>query len=117
MGIVCRMSFEARLRAHYQQIPNPSTEDDPAWYALRNAIFATGCRSSLAKESCGGFRVAHRQSWKYFQNALSVYTELHFTKTGLMAVQALTVMVMNNLSQLTVVMGGASADCRIELLR
>jgi hypothetical protein len=103
MGIVCRTSFEARLRIHYQQGFMPSAESDPAWYALRNAIFATGCRSSLAKEPSGGFRVAHRRSWKYFQNALSVYTELHFARTGLMAVQALTVMVMKRLPRLTVV--------------
>jgi hypothetical protein len=100
MAIICRTSFEARLRLHYQQDAIPSAESDPAWYALRNAIFAIGCRSSLAKEPSGGFPVAHRRSWKYFQNSLSVYTELHFARTGLMAVQALTIMVMKRLSLL-----------------
>jgi hypothetical protein len=103
MGIVCRTSFEARLRIHYQQGSMPLAESDPAWYALRNAIFATGCRSNLAKEPSSGFLVAHRLSWKYFQNALSVYTELQFARTGLMAVQALAVMVIKHLSRLTVV--------------
>lgn len=108
MGIVCRTSFEGRLRIHYQQGSMLLAESDPAWYALRNAIFATGCRSSLAKEPSSGFLTAHRRSWKYFQNALSVYTELQFARTGLMAVQALAVMVRKHLCQLTDVLLSSS---------
>jgi hypothetical protein len=95
LGIICRTSFESRLHVHYEQASHTlSSESDPAWYALRNAILAIGCRISLAKESLVGYRAAHEQSWKYFQNALSMFTELHFSRTGLMAVQALTIMVL-----------------------
>ncbi|KIW05994.1 uncharacterized protein PV09_03177 [Verruconis gallopava] len=93
LGIICRNSFESRLHSHLQQTSQMSSpESDAAWYALRFAVFAIGCRATLAKDSALGFRAAHEQSWKYFQNALSMYTELHFSRTGLMAVQALTIM-------------------------
>lgn len=95
LGIICRNSFESRLHAHYQQSSHIQPSDcDPAWYALRNTVLAIGCRVSLAKDSSTSFRAAHEQSWKYFQNALSMYAELHFSRTGLMAVQALTIMVL-----------------------
>lgn len=67
------------------------TEEEPAWYALRNAIYASGCRLQLAKRRT--FREVYRTAWGYFENALSVHTELLYFRSSLLAVQALTVMV------------------------
>lgn len=39
-----------------------------------------------------GFSEAQAQAWQYFENALSVHTELMLTPTGLPAVQALASM-------------------------
>jgi hypothetical protein len=39
------------------------------------------------------FVEAQRRAWRYFENAISVYTELLFTPTGLPVVQALAMMV------------------------
>jgi hypothetical protein len=39
------------------------------------------------------FSEAQGQAWQYFENALSVHTELLYTPTGLSAVQALALMV------------------------
>lgn len=36
---------------------------------------------------------AQVQSWGFFENSLSVHTELLYTPTGMMAVQALALMV------------------------
>jgi hypothetical protein len=90
-GIICRPSFEARLRAHFKQGAISTADHDPAWYALRNIVYATGCRSLLSKQHSGGFHAT--QSWQFFQNALTVHTELLYSRTGLMAVQALAAMV------------------------
>lgn len=66
-------------------------DEDPAWYALRNAIYAAGCRLELSKR--GNFREAYQTAWNFFENALAVHTELLYFHTSLLAVQALTVMV------------------------
>ena len=101
-GVVCRINFENRLRTHYEQGCPWEGKEDPAWYALRNAVFATGSRQVLSTENKPRtFAEASTQSWKYFQNALSVYTELLLVKTGLMAVQALIVLVRFVLSELS----------------
>jgi len=92
-GLVCRPIFETRLQAHLRQETIPSPQQDPSWYALRNAVYASGCRALLSKENSGAFRVGKGHGWHYFQNALSMHTYLLFTRTNLMAVQALTVMV------------------------
>ena len=90
--VVHQPSFEARLAAHFKD-GNPKDRDDPSWYALRNVVYATGCRSLRAKQLSADFHTTHRQSWQYFCNALSVYTDLLFHRTGLSSVQALTLMV------------------------
>lgn len=66
-------------------------DDEPAWYALRNIIYATGSRIHLSKTST--FRAASQVSWEWFENALSVHTEILYFKTSLLGVQALTLMV------------------------
>ncbi|KAH7110699.1 hypothetical protein EDB81DRAFT_926799 [Dactylonectria macrodidyma] len=85
--LVDRASFECRLKNHLAgQVKN----EDPAWYALRNAIYATGCRLELSKT--GNFRDAFHTAWGFFSNCLAVHLELLYFRTSMMAIQALTVM-------------------------
>ncbi|KAL3249815.1 hypothetical protein ABHI18_011498 [Aspergillus niger] len=90
-GVISRPAFEARLRYHLER--NGLSDDDPAWYALRNTVYAFGRRIELSKASCATTLVeAEESAWQFFQKALSVHTELLYLPTGLMAVQALTAM-------------------------
>lgn len=90
-GIPYRPAFEARLRSQFAQ--DPEFEDDASWFALRNTVYASGCRIMLSKQASVTFSEAQSQAWLYFENALSVHTELLYTPTGLTAVQALALMV------------------------
>ena len=76
-----------------EHFENGDLHDDPSWYALRNAVYATGCRTLLAKENSSSWTEVQQKSWPYFENALSVYVELLYTPTGLTAVRALAAMV------------------------
>ncbi|KAJ9494771.1 hypothetical protein H2202_009672 [Exophiala xenobiotica] len=87
LGIVRRSCFEARLRSFWA---SSEAEDDPCWYALRNVVFASGCR--LVRSGEKGYTEAHRESWSYFDNALSVHAELLYFRSSVMGVQALTLM-------------------------
>lgn len=90
LGIVHRPWFESRLQAHFD---GGCTEDEAesSWYALRNAIYACGSRIVLSKEST--YQDANRTAWEFFENAMSVHTEIVYYRTSLIGVQALTVMV------------------------
>lgn len=88
-GVVYRPEFEARLEDYF----NTGDNDDSSWYALRNVVYATGCRAYLAKQRPPNWSDAQRRSWSYFENALSVYVDLLYTPTGLSAVRALAAMV------------------------
>lgn len=96
-GVVHRPTFEAHLRAHFQQGPT-SDADDPAWCALRNVVYAFGWRNLLAKERSISFTDAQAQAWRYFEKALDVHTEILLNPVGLQAVQALTLMASDVLS-------------------
>ncbi|MCJ1299227.1 hypothetical protein MMC08_002019 [Hypocenomyce scalaris] len=89
-GVVYRPAFEARLRSHFEHYI--SVEEDPSWYALRNTVYASGCRIFLSKDPSTTFLDAQVQAWQYFENALSVLRELELSPAGLSAIQALTVM-------------------------
>jgi hypothetical protein len=89
-GVVHRSDFEDRLARHFQ---NGGAPDDSSWYALRNVVYATGCRTLLAKQKGLTWSEVHRRSWPYFENALSVHVDLLYTQTGLSAVRALAAMV------------------------
>lgn len=67
---------------------------DSSWYALRNAIYAEGCRSVTPEDQTRSFSSVQAEATRYFENAISVLTDLLFTPNGLMAVQALVVMVI-----------------------
>jgi hypothetical protein len=88
LGIVHRPWFEHRLKAH---LDGQNDDEDPSWYALRNVIYASGSRIVLAKTK--SFRQANQLAWRWFENALSVHTEILYFRTSLIGVQALTLMV------------------------
>ncbi|CZR52471.1 uncharacterized protein PAC_02348 [Phialocephala subalpina] len=95
--VVFRSSFEARLRAHFEDGSNTAHDEDASWYALRNIVYASGCRAELGKATAtysSTFQSAQIGGYKYFENALSRHTELMFCRTGLMAVQALVAMAL-----------------------
>ena len=87
-GIVQRAWFETRLRAHFH---HAKSDEDAAWYALRNIIYASGCRIELSAQST--FSWASQMSWAYFENALSVHTDVVFLPSSTLGVQALVLMV------------------------
>ncbi|KAK5304001.1 hypothetical protein LTR99_004457 [Exophiala xenobiotica] len=87
LGIVHRPWFEHRLKAH---LDGQNDDEDPSWYALRNVIYASGSRIVLAKTK--SFRQANQLAWRWFENALSVHTEILYFRTSLIGVQALTLM-------------------------
>ncbi|KIW27762.1 uncharacterized protein PV07_07470 [Cladophialophora immunda] len=87
LGIVHRPWFETQLKGYFE---GAVTDTDPAWYALRNAVYASGCRIELSK--CSSFQEANQSAWGYFENALSVHTEMLYFRTSIVGVQALTLM-------------------------
>ncbi|KAI5460730.1 fungal-specific transcription factor domain-containing protein [Mariannaea sp. PMI_226] len=89
-GVVYRPQFENHLRRHYHG--SGTQDDDAALYAMRNAVYAVGCRAGAAMNAAEDVMEVRRKSLQYFFNALSVYTNLIFMPTGLSAVQALIVM-------------------------
>lgn len=93
-GIIFRPTFEHLLRSFKKGLMS-GPENDVAWYALRNIVYAAGCRmlSVTSSSGCTTSCSELSQSWRYFLNALSVHTELVYCRTSLMAVQALTAMV------------------------
>ncbi|EXJ59415.1 uncharacterized protein A1O5_12296 [Cladophialophora psammophila CBS 110553] len=91
-GIVHRPSFEARLHAHFENPTAAAQDDGPSWFALRNIIFAAGSRCVLAADPTVSFVQAEVQAAQYFQNALSVFSEIIFGHSGFTAVQALALM-------------------------
>ena len=89
--MVYRPEFEARLHAHFQN-GAPSSTDDVAWYALRNTVYAAGCRQILLKDDITSYADAQAEASRYFENALSVHTDLIYGPSGLEAIRALVAM-------------------------
>jgi len=91
---VHRPAFEVRLSQHLEQQKQQATpEEDPSWYALRNVVYAAGCRCLLARDRQVAFAKAQAEAWGIFSNALAVFTDLLFKPSGLLTVQAITLMV------------------------
>lgn len=88
MGILHRPWFEQQLTANFAGL---ICDPGPTWHALRNVVFAIGCRIETCKSK--SFQEAVNQAWGYFENALSVYARLLFFKTSITGVQVLTLMV------------------------
>ncbi|OQU99347.1 Fungal specific transcription factor domain-containing protein [Cladophialophora immunda] len=87
LAVVHRPWFEQRLNEFYS---SGVKDEDASWYALRMAVFACGCQIELSKTE--SFREANETGWRYFENALSVYTNILFYQTSIVGVQALVVM-------------------------
>ena len=87
-GIVQRSWFEARL---HNYLTNHKSDDEASWYALRNIIYALGCRYDMSPTST--LLESSQKSWSYFENALSVHTDLMFLPSSIVGVQALALMV------------------------
>lgn len=92
-GIVQRPIFENRLRIYFRPGISSTKDADCEWYALRNAIYALGSRALYVSEG-STTTVHYTRSWGYFQNALSVQNNLLYSRTSIMAVQALMMMVI-----------------------
>lgn len=66
-------------------------DEEPGWYALRNVVYATGWRIMASKSQT--FADASEASWGFFENALSVHTEMLYLRSSILSVQALVLMV------------------------
>lgn len=64
-----------------------------SWFALQNVVYAIGCRILLSNDRSISFTAVHAQAWKYFERAMSVFSDLLFGPSSLTAVQALALMV------------------------
>ena len=90
-GIVNRADFENHLQLHFQSAG--SHDGDAASYALRNAVYAVGCRATRTSDESQDFSQIQEKSLQLFFNAFSVFPEMLFMPSGMRAVQALLVMV------------------------
>ena len=88
MGILEQSWFKTRLQLHFAE---PKRGFDASWYALRNIVFAFGCRIEMAKTA--SYSDAARVSIGLFENALSVQTDMLHLHSTLMSVKALILMV------------------------
>lgn len=69
--------------------------EDPATYAVRNAVYAIGSRyDGCADEDPAHYAATQATSWSYLENAMSVFTELLFLRSKTLAVEALLLMVL-----------------------
>ncbi|KAH8886612.1 hypothetical protein GQ53DRAFT_875270, partial [Thozetella sp. PMI_491] len=90
-AVLDRHEFEARLRADFES--NTSNTGNKSWYALRNIVYASGCRIVLSEEATpAAFAASRTQSWRYYENALSVHTELLYSHVDLDSIRALLIM-------------------------
>jgi hypothetical protein len=94
--VVHRPEFEWQLRGH---LGKGHTTDDPACYALRNTVYASGCRLYHSASHAANFTLIQEEAWSYFSNALSVHSELLLRSPSLRAVRALLAMVSDTGSQ------------------
>lgn len=76
LGIVHQGWFEARLQAHFAR---SDKDTNVAWYALRNIIYASGCRIESSKSM--SFVEAQQRSWPWFENAISTQLQLTYWHT------------------------------------
>ena len=85
-----RPEFERHLRVH---LAGRTHYHDSALYALRNAVYAVGCRVYSSENPAADFENVHREAWAYFSKSLSVHSELLLSKPTLRSVRALLSMV------------------------
>ncbi|KAM3418752.1 hypothetical protein BST61_g4726 [Cercospora zeina] len=87
LGVLYRPWFERQLAAH---LSGSLCDNGPTRHALRNVVYAAGCRIELSKSR--PFTEACQQAWMYFEDVLRVYARLLFYKTSITGVQVLTLM-------------------------
>ena len=87
---VHRPDFERLLRAH---LSGKIQHHDPSWYALRNVVYAAGCRIYRSEFPEASSADVQKEAWGYFSNSLSVHSELLLIKPTLRSVRALLTMV------------------------
>ncbi|KIV97273.1 hypothetical protein PV10_01041 [Exophiala mesophila] len=87
IGIFDRSWFEGKLQHHFA---HPPADNDSSWYALRNTVYAFGCRIHLNKTR--SYTEAVESSLVFFKNALLVELDLLHQHSSKMSVQALTLM-------------------------
>lgn len=86
LPVLTRPSFDAFLWKFYDVDPMSNL----SWYALYNAVLASGCRASkmtIAGETPSSFKDSEEEAQQYFKNAFSVHTELIYQRTDLTSVQ------------------------------
>lgn len=88
--VIDPLDFEHQLRAH---LDNPHRNEDPVWYALRNTVYASGCRLHNSANYAASFGTIQKEAWGYFSNTLSVHSELLLRSPSIGAVRALLAMV------------------------
>ena len=86
-----RPEFEMRLQSYFRN--DDPFKDDLAWYALRNAVYAAGCQIESSRVQSAASHDTQAQAWQFFENALSVHTELLYAPSNITAIQALAIMV------------------------
>ena len=87
-----REKFESRLQEHLEA--KYTRKSDVAWYALRNTVYAYGCKLVRSKSSDpNAYEETQAKARGYFSNALSVHTRLIYSSPSLASVQALLLMV------------------------
>ena len=88
--VIHRPEFEHHLRSH---LSNRLYDDDPAWLALRNTVYASGCRLYRSQNHSDSFVSIQQEAWHFFSNALSVHSDLLLRSPSIRAVRALLAMV------------------------
>ena len=88
-GVVHRPEFESHMRSK----PDNRQDEDPAWYALRNMVYASGCRLHHSVHYDASFSDIQEEAWGYFSNALLVHSELLLRRPSIQAIRALLAMV------------------------
>lgn len=92
--VLPRASIEAQLRQQLDGANSGEGDIDVSWFVLRNAIYATGCRSHEAVYgSSSKFVVGAGHGWQFFHRAALAHTELIYGRPNLMALQALLILV------------------------
>ncbi|KAK5047211.1 hypothetical protein LTR84_006733 [Exophiala bonariae] len=86
-----QLDFQQQLRSHFE---NPNPNEDPVSYAIRNTVYASGCRLHSSANYAASFDAIQKEAWGYFSNALSVHSELLLRSPSIGAVRALLAMAL-----------------------
>lgn len=85
---------EARFRDQCEKYWSDPSGHDTTWYALYNVILALGCRACISCGTPKSFLESEKEAWAYFDNTISVQSDLMYQKTSLQAVQTFALMTV-----------------------